>query len=62
MESMHIERVFFDPVYWEALKKKLLDFYMFAIIPELLTARIKRNIPLYPQIYTYKKQDNGRAG
>ena len=28
--------------------------YLFAMIPELLTTRVKRDIPLYPNIFTYK--------
>ena len=26
-EDIHIERIYFDPTFWEGLKKKLLDFY-----------------------------------
>ena len=38
-EEIHIERIFFDPTFWEALKKKLLDFYCYAMVPGLLTGR-----------------------
>ena len=53
-EDIHIERIFFDPTFWEALKKKLLDFYLYAMVPELLTARVKRGTPMYPNIFCYK--------
>ena len=44
-EDRHIERIYFDPTFWEGLKKKLLDFYLYAMLPELLTSRVKRGIP-----------------
>ena len=53
-EDIHVERIYFDPTFWVALKGKLVDFYLFATIPELLTTRVKRGIPLYPNIFTYK--------
>ena len=40
--------------FWVALKGKLVDFYLFAMIPELLPTRVKRGIPLYPNIFSYK--------
>ena len=43
-EDIHIERIYFDPTFWEGLKKKLLDFYLYAMVPELLTG------PLLPII------------
>ena len=45
-EDIHIERIYFDPTFWEGLKKKLLDFYLYAMVPELLTGRVKRGIPI----------------
>ncbi|XP_015754509.1 PREDICTED: uncharacterized protein LOC107334120 [Acropora digitifera] len=51
-EDIHVERIYFDPTFWVALKAKLVDFYLFAMIPELLTTRVKRGIPLYPNIFT----------
>ena len=45
---------FFYPTCWEALKIKLLDFYLYAMVPELLTGRVKRGIPMYPNIFFYK--------
>ena len=53
-EDIHVERIYFDPTFWVALNGKLVDFYLFAMIPELLTTRVKRGIPLYPNIYSYK--------
>ena len=53
-EDIHIDRIFFDPTFWEALRKKLLDFYLYAMVPELLTGRMKRVIPMYPKIFSYK--------
>ena len=44
-EDMGIERIHFDPTFWEALKK-LLDFYLYAVVPELLTGCVKRGIPV----------------
>lgn len=41
-EDIHIERIYFDPLYWNDLKNKLLDFFLHAIIPEILTQRVKR--------------------
>ena len=54
VEDIHVERIYFDPTFWVALKGKLVDFYLFAMIPELLTTRVKRGIPLYPNIFSYK--------
>ena len=34
-EDIHIERNYFDPTIWEGLEKKLLDFYLYAMVPEL---------------------------
>ena len=53
-EDIHAERMYFDLTFWVALKGKLVDFYLFAMIPELLTTCVKRGIPLYPNIFTYK--------
>lgn len=53
-EDIHIERIYFDPTFWEGLKKKLLDFYLYAMVPEPLTGRVKRGIPMYPKIFCYK--------
>ena len=53
-EDIHIDRIFFDPTFWEALRRKLLDFYLNAMVPELLTGRMKRVIPMYPKIFSYK--------
>ena len=53
-EDIHVEWIYFEPTFWVALKGKLVDFYLFAMIPELLTTRVKRGIPLYPNIFTYK--------
>ena len=53
-EDIHIQRIFFDPAFWEALKRKLLDFYLYAMVSELLTGRVKRGIPMYPNIFSYK--------
>ena len=53
-EKIHIEIFFFDPTCWEALKIKLLDFYLYAMVPERLTGRVKRGIPMYPNIFFYK--------
>ena len=49
-----IERIYFDPIYWNALKQKLLDFCLFAIVPEILTGRIKNGKHLYPRLFSYK--------
>ena len=35
-EDIHIERVYFDPAFWEALEKKLIDCYLCPVVPELL--------------------------
>ena len=53
-EDIHVEWIYFDPTFWVALKGKLVDFYFFAMIPELLPTRMKRSIPLYPNIFSYK--------
>ena len=53
-DDIHIDRIFFDPTFWEALRKKLLDFYLYAMVPELLTGHGKRVIPMYPKIFSYK--------
>ena len=34
--------------------RKLLDFYFYAMVPELLTGLVKRGIPMYPKIFSYK--------
>ena len=52
-EDIHIERIYYDPTIWEGLKK-LLDFYLYALVPELLTGRVKSGIPIYPKIFSYK--------
>ena len=54
IEDLHVERIYFDPIYWNALKQKLLDFCLFAIIPEILTSRIKNGKHLYPTLFSYK--------
>lgn len=53
-EDIQIERIYFDPSFWAALRGKLIDFYLFAMVPELLTTRVKRGVPLYPGIFSYK--------
>lgn len=53
-EDIHVERIYFDPNFWASLKGKLVDFYLFALVPELLTTRVKRGVPLYPGIFAYK--------
>ena len=53
-EDKHIERIYSDPTSWEALKKKLLDFYLYAVVPEVLTGCIEKGIPMYPYIFSYK--------
>ena len=53
-EDLHIERIYFDPLYWNDLKKKLLEFCLYAIIPEILTQRVKRGKPLQPSLFEYK--------
>ena len=53
-DDIHIDRIFFDLTFWEALRKKLLDFYLYAMVPEPLTGRVKRVIPMYPKIFSYK--------
>ena len=53
-EEKHTERIYFDPTFWEAVKKKLLDFYLYAVVPELLTGSVKRGIPMYPNKFFYK--------
>ena len=32
IEDLHVERIYFDSIYWNALKQKLLDFCLFAIV------------------------------
>ena len=54
IEDLHVERIYFDPIYWNALKQKLLDFCLFAIVPEILTSRIKNGKHLYPRLFSYK--------
>lgn len=41
-EDIYIERIYFDPIYWQSLKAKLLNFCLFAIVPEILSQRVKR--------------------
>ncbi len=53
-EDVHIERIYFDPIYWRLLKAKLLDFCLFAIVPEILSQRVKRGKQLYPSLFVYK--------
>lgn len=55
MEDLHIERIYFDPIYWNDLKRNLLDFCLHAVVPEIITKRIKRGKPLHPTVYCYKK-------
>ena len=55
MEDLHIERIYFDPIYWNDLKRNLLDFYLHAVVPEIIIKRIKREKPLHPTVYCYKK-------
>ena len=38
-EDIHVERIHFDPICWASLKVKLVDFYLFAMVPELLTTQ-----------------------
>ena len=53
-EDIHMQRSYFDPTFWEGLKKKLLDFYPYAMVPELLTGQAKRGISVYPKIFSYR--------
>ena len=55
IEDLHIERIYFDPIYWNDLKRNLLDFCLHAVVPEIITKRIKRGKPLHPTVYRYKK-------
>ena len=52
-EDIHVKRIHFDPICWASLKVKLVDFYLFAMVPELLTTRVKRGVPLYPGMFPY---------
>ena len=53
-EDIHVEWIYSDPTLWVPLKGTLVDFYFFAMIPELLPTRVKRGIPLHPNIFSYK--------
>jgi len=55
IDDLHIERIYFDPIYWNDLKKKLLHFCLHAVVPEILTKRIKRGKSLHPTLFSYKK-------
>ena len=50
-EDIHIEPIYFDPTFWEALKKKLLDSYLCLVVPGLPPGCVKRGIPRYPNIF-----------
>lgn len=41
-QSVTIERIYFDEVIWKKILEGLLYFYRMAVIPELLTKRIRR--------------------
>ena len=34
MEDLHIERIYFYPIYWNDLESNLLDFCLRAVVPE----------------------------
>lgn len=53
-EDLHVERTYFNPIYWTDLKRKLHSFCLFAIVPEILTQRVKRGKHLYPKLFVYK--------
>ena len=55
MEDLHIERIYFDPIFWNDLKRNLLDFCLHAVVPEIITKTIKRGKPPHPTLYCYKK-------
>ena len=54
-EDLFIERIYFDPIFWMKLKSTLLNFCLYATVPEILTQRIKRGKHLNPVKFIYKK-------
>jgi len=54
-DDLFIERIYFDPIFWNELKAALLDFCLYGVVPEILTQRIRRGKQLNPTKYIYKK-------
>ena len=58
MEDLHIERIYFDGIYWNDLKRSLLDFCLHAVVPEIITRGIKRGKPLHPTVIVTRSKMN----
>ena len=50
-----ILKIYFDPICWNDHKRNLLDFCFHAVVPEIITRRIKRGKPLHATVFCYKK-------
>ncbi|XP_070549026.1 uncharacterized protein [Ptychodera flava] len=55
--DVYIERVSFDEGNYSDLCKRVEDFFVKGVVPEILTHRVKRGQPLYPNssVYVYRK-------
>ncbi|XP_064472852.1 uncharacterized protein LOC135387680 [Ornithodoros turicata] len=59
---LSVERIYFDKDFWKEMCEGLLYFYRFAVIPELLTRRIRRLGFLYttgPGYVSFQKYKDG---
>jgi hypothetical protein len=46
--NLSIERIFFNKVWWNKTALPQIDyFYLRAFLPEVLTQRVERGVPLY---------------
>ena len=57
-EDLFIERIYFDPIFWNNLKVCLLNFCLDSVVPEILTKRVKRGKELNPLKYIYKARND----
>lgn len=47
LKGFEVQRIEFDRKLWDKMVKKLNKFYLEAMMPEMYTSRVKRNIPLF---------------
>ena len=47
LKDFHMQRVYFNPGFWDHCLTEINSFYLKFILPELFTSRLKRGKPLY---------------
>ncbi|KAL5010529.1 hypothetical protein ScPMuIL_012834 [Solemya velum] len=47
LKGMSVERIYFEEAFWIEMAVKLKSFYISSVIPELMTNRVRRELPLH---------------